>query len=127
MTKFLLSIESVLDSFGFTKQRGICGSLRLTPFLRFFPKSGRNQNQKESAMGSLAPGKECGGERYGESGARERVWVGGGGKGRAKKLHFSHFFRAPLFARASPLILSLRSSLFVNGTEKCRLFLRLAT
>ena len=61
MTKFLLSIESVLDSFGFTKQRGICGSLRLTPFLRFFPKSGRNQNQKESAMGSLAPGKECGG------------------------------------------------------------------
>ena len=111
MTKFLLSIESVLDSFGFTKQRGICGSLRLTPFLRFFPKSGRNQNQKESAMGSLAPGKECG---------------GGGGKGRAKKLHFSHFFRAPLFARASPLILSLRSSLFINGTEKCRLSLRLA-
>ena len=109
MTKFLLSIESVLDSFGFTKQRGICGSLRLTPFLRFFPKSGRNQNQKESAMGSLAPGKEC-----------------GGGEGRAKKLHFSHFFRAPLFARASPLILSLRSSLFINGTEKCRLSLRLA-
>ena len=112
MTKFLLSIESVLDSFGFTKQREICGSLRLTPFLRFFPKSGRNQNQKESAMGSLAPGKECGG--------------GGGGQGRAKKLHFSHFFRAPLFARASPLILSLRSSLFINGTEKCRLSLRLA-
>ena len=110
MTKFLLSIESVLDSFGFTKQRGICGSLRLTPFLRFFPKSGRNQNQKESAMGSLAPGKEC----------------GGGGEGRAKKLHFSHFFRAPLFARASPLILSLRSSLFINGTEKCRLSLRIA-
>ena len=83
MTKFLLSIESVLDSFGFTKQRGICGSLRLTPFLRFFPKSGRNQNQKESAMGSLAPGKECGGERYGESCARERVW-GGGGRGEQK-------------------------------------------
>ena len=61
MTKFLLSIESVQDSFGFTKQRRICGSLRLTPFLRFFPKSGRNQNQKDSAMGSLAPGKGVGG------------------------------------------------------------------
>ena len=108
MTKFLLSIESVLDSFGFTKQRGICGSLRLTPFLRFFPKSGRNQNQKESAMGSLAPGK------------------GGGWEG-AKKLHFSHFFRTSLFACASPRTLSLRSALFVNGTGKCRLSLRLAT
>ena len=60
-------------------------------------------------MGSLAPGRG----------------VGGGGEG-AKKLHFSHFFRAPLFARASPLTLSLRSALFVNGTEKCRLSLRLA-
>ena len=95
MTKFLLSIESVLDSFGFTKQRGICGSLRLTPFLRFFPKSGRNQNQKESAMGSLAPGKECGGERYGESCARERVWVGGGGGGESKKITFQSLLSSP--------------------------------
>ena len=79
MTKFLLSIESVLDSFGFTKQRGICGSLRLTPFLRFFPKSGRNQNQKESAMGSLAPGKEC----------------GGGGGGESKKITFQSLLSSP--------------------------------
>ena len=80
MTKFLLSIESVLDSFGFTKQRGICGSLRLTPFLRFFPKSGRNQNQKESAMGSLAPGK-------------------GGGVGGSKKNYISVTSFEPLSSR----------------------------
>ena len=61
-------------------------------------------------MGSLALGKGGGGREKG-----------------AKKLHFSHFFRAPLFAHASPRTLSLRSSLFVNGTEKCRLSLRLAT
>ena len=56
-------------------------------------------------MGSLAPGK--GG--------------GGGGVGGSKKLHFSHFFRTSLFARASPRTLSLRSALFFNGTGKCRL------
>ena len=111
MTKFLLSIESVLDSFGFTKQRGICGSLRLTPFLRFFRKAEEIKIRRRALWGVQLLGKEGGGRE-------------GGG---SKKLHFSHFFRAPLFAHASPRTLSLRSSLFVNGTEKCRLSLRLAT
>lgn len=66
MTKFLLSIESVLDSFGFTKQRGICGSLRLTPFLCVFSEK-RKKSKSE-------------GERYGESSSWERRGVGGSKK-----------------------------------------------
>ena len=51
VTKFLLSIESVLDSFGFTKQRGICDSLRLTPFLRFFRKAGEIKIRRRALWG----------------------------------------------------------------------------
>ena len=62
MTKFLLSIESVLDSFGFTKQRGICGSLRLTPFLRFFRKAEEIKIRRRALWGVQLLGKEGGGE-----------------------------------------------------------------
>ena len=74
MTKFLLSIESVLDSFGFTKQRGICGSLRLTPFLRFFRKAEEIKIRRRALWGVQLLGKEGGGGGR-EEGAKNYISV----------------------------------------------------